>query len=105
MGICLLSILGQQSLCIPEYMVGGIVLFIVGILVGTFVPFDYAKKLSFIMVVSGIFLVIGIPILGSLLTELWKSKIVQMFTYFLIAVFFIIVILFPESKTHFFGKK
>lgn len=97
--LCLISttVAGKlvESGCIQDYILYGIILFIVGILMATFIPLPSGKKLGLGIVVLGLIMAVGFP----LVKKAWQNSIeFQMIIYGGIAFVLIMIILFPKDK-------
>jgi uncharacterized membrane protein YoaK (UPF0700 family) len=92
---CLLSLFGQQALCISMWIVIGVIMAIVGILIALYIPIGFGRKIGLYMTTVGLALAIGVPLVG----HLWEtSMIFQMSVYTILTLFLIMVILSPDQK-------
>jgi len=92
---CLINFLGITAWCIPDYVIYGIILFIVGLLIATFLPFETGKKVGLGMVILGIIMAIFFP----LVADWWANNLVlRILVYGTIFLIVILMILFPSKK-------
>jgi len=97
--LCLLStsVAGKviESGCIQDYVLYGIILFIIGILMASFIPLPSGKKLGLGITILGLVMSVGFP----LIKKAWNNSIgFQMVVYGGLAFVIIMIILFPKTK-------
>lgn len=93
--ICLAKVLGQSIFCIPNYMFYGALVFVLGFLIATFIKTDLGKKVGLGMVITGIVMAIGFPIIA----DWWDSSIVFQIFVMSLGVFAVAYfILFSSGK-------
>ena len=94
--VCLIG--GPFDTCIwdvASYVLYGILLFVVGIILASFMPLPAGKKLGLGLVIVGLIMAIGF----SLIVELWQNSIgFQMAVYGAGAFIIVMIILFPKTK-------
>lgn len=92
--ICLINTALVKALCIQDYVIYGIILFIVGLLIAIFVPIDLGKKIGLGMVILGIIMTIFFP----LIRGWWEGSVgFQIMVYSLVTFIIIMMVLFPNS--------
>lgn len=81
--------------CIPDYVIYGIALIILGILIAVFIPFTIAKKIGFGMVLVGLIM----SVLFSLVVHWWTTiPALRYITYGLLFFGLVWTILFYEKS-------
>jgi len=81
--------------CIPDYVIYGIILFVIGLLLAIFIPFETGKKIGFTMVVAGIVMAIFFPLVVGWWTDYPNFRYS---IYGILAFVFILFVLFYKRS-------
>ena len=104
--ICLISaeFLGRTSctLSIQDYILYGIILFLVGMLMASFLPLPRLKKFGIGVMILGLIMAIGFP----LIINWWNNSLTfRLLGYSAVVFVIIVMILFPGTPQKLIKKK